>query len=116
MGEILQHPLRVKGQHRRVKSNAADNTAAVVGLGQMNQQSQYKVLPGQQYTKNGSVAKASNNPRGYDPWDATYAHKEAGEGMIRNMGPQNVTSKVLQGYSGQTSVKGSQDDLGLASQ
>ena len=51
VGEILQLPLKLKGQHRRVKSNAADHSAAVVGSGQVNMPSHYKGAQGPSNSK-----------------------------------------------------------------
>jgi len=68
----------VKSKHRRVRSNAADNSLAVVGLGQINRQVQNK---GQVNSKNALTAIASAKARPHNPRDALNAPMNAVQAM-----------------------------------
>ena len=57
----------MKGQHRRVKSNAADHSAAIVGLGQAARQSQQEGNQGHQNSKNGAAVLAAAKARVHNP-------------------------------------------------
>lgn len=78
---MIQQPLKVKSKHRRVRSNAADNSLAVVGLGQINRQVQNKGNKGQANSKNALTAIASAKARPHNPRDALNAPMNAVQAM-----------------------------------
>jgi hypothetical protein len=105
-----------------VKSNAADHSAAVVGLSQVSMPSHYKGAQGPLNAKKAPPTLASTKASAQNHQHAIYARKLAGGGVARNSGHRDMAKKTQHGNpeaasrSSQASLLGSRRSLPQAEQ